>query len=40
MDGLYAKGPVMKICFKDKWKFMIVLKDGSLSSVWQEAAGF
>jgi hypothetical protein len=39
MDGLYAKGPVMEICFKNKWKFMIVLKDGSLPSVWQEAAG-
>jgi len=39
MDGLYANGPVMKICFKNKWKFMIVLKDGSLPSVWQEANG-
>lgn len=39
MDGLYAKGPVMEICFKNKWKFMIVLKDGSLPSVWLEAKG-
>lgn len=39
MDGLYANGPVMEICFKNKWKFMIVLKDGSLPSVWQEAEG-
>ncbi|WP_333593341.1 transposase family protein [Aminobacterium colombiense] len=39
MDGLYAKGPVMEICFKNKWKFMIMLKDNLLSSVWQEATG-
>jgi hypothetical protein len=37
LDGLYAKGPVMEICFKNNWKFMIVLKDGSLTTVWQEA---
>lgn len=36
LDGLYAKGPVMDLCFKNKWGFMIVLKDGSLPSVWQE----
>ena len=30
MDGLYANGPVMEVCRKNKWKFMIVLKDGSL----------
>lgn len=39
MDGLYAKGPVMEICFKNKWGFMVVFKDGSLPSVWQEADG-
>jgi len=39
LDGLYANGPVMEICRKNKWKFMIVLKDGSLPSVWQEAEG-
>jgi hypothetical protein len=36
LDGLYANGPVMKTCFKNKWDFMIVLKDGSLPCVWQE----
>jgi hypothetical protein len=36
LDGLYANGPVMKVCFKNKWDFMIVLKDGSLPLVWQE----
>lgn len=39
LDGLYAKGPVMKICFKNKWNFMIVLKDKSLPTVWQEVKG-
>lgn len=39
MDGLYAKGPVMEICRKAKWEFMIVLKDKALPSVWEEAKG-
>jgi len=39
MDGLYANGPVMEVCRKNKWEFMIVLKDKSLPSVWQEAEG-
>lgn len=39
LDGLYAKGPVMQICRKNKWEFMIVLKDQSLPSVWEEAKG-
>ncbi len=39
MDGLYAKGPVMEICRKNKWEFMIVLKDKALPSVWEEARG-
>ncbi len=39
LDGLYANGPVMEICRKNRWKFIIVLKDGSLSTVWQDAEG-
>jgi hypothetical protein len=39
LDGLYAKGPVMEVCRKNKWEFMIVLKDKSLPSVWEEAEG-
>jgi hypothetical protein len=39
LDGLYANGPVMEACLKNKWKFMIVLKDGSLPCVWQEVKG-
>lgn len=37
LDGLYANGPVMTICFKHKWEFMIVLKENSLTSLWEEA---
>lgn len=36
LDALYAKGPVMEICRKNKWQFMIVLKDKSLPSVMRE----
>jgi len=39
LDGLYANGPVMELCCKNKWNFMIVLKDKSLPSVWQEVKG-
>lgn len=39
MDGLYANGPVMEICRKNKWQFMIVLKNESLSTVWKEVEG-
>ncbi|MDY6826926.1 MAG: hypothetical protein SVV67_07095, partial [Bacillota bacterium] len=37
LDGLYANGPVMEICFKHRWKFMIVFKEKSLPSLWREA---
>jgi len=36
LDGLYAQGPVMQRCHDYHWQFMIVLKDDSLNSVWQE----
>lgn len=36
LDGLYANGPIMAQCHKHRWQFMIVLKDDSLSSVWEE----
>lgn len=39
LDGLYAKGPVMEVCRKNKWQFMIVLKDDCLKSVWEEFDG-
>ena len=36
LDGLYPKGPIMERCRRYHWDFMIVLKDGSLPSVWEE----
>lgn len=36
LDGLYANGPVMALCERCRWRFMIVLKDKSLSTVWEE----
>jgi len=39
LDGLYANGPVMTLCRKNSWQHMIVLKDGNLPSVWEEANG-
>jgi hypothetical protein len=38
-DSLYPKGPVLSICRKNKWDFMIVLKAGCLPSVWDDAEG-
>jgi hypothetical protein len=39
LDGLFASGPVMQSLHAYRWHFMIVLKDGSLSQVWQEYQG-
>ena len=39
LDGLYPNGPVFQMCHKNRWQFMIVLKDESLPSVWQEFHG-
>lgn len=33
MDGMFAEGPVIAICNKYRWKFIIVLKDLDLPSV-------
>jgi hypothetical protein len=38
MDGLFACGPVFQICEDYNWKYMVVLKDGSLPSVNEEFA--
>lgn len=35
-DGLYACGPVFRICDSYNWKFMIILKDKDLPSVNEE----
>jgi hypothetical protein len=39
LDGLYACGPVITICRKYRWDYMIVLKDDSLKEVWSEFHG-
>jgi hypothetical protein len=39
LDGLFPTGPVMEICRKNNWQFMIVLQDKSLPSVWEEFHG-
>jgi hypothetical protein len=39
LDGLYPNGPVMTICRKNRWDFMIVLQNDSLSTVWEEYDG-
>jgi len=36
LDGLYANGPVVEICRINRWDYMIVLKDKSLTTVWEE----
>jgi hypothetical protein len=36
LDGLYANGPLMELCQSYGWDYMIVLKDGSLKTVWQD----
>ncbi len=39
LDGLYPNGPIMELCRKNNWDFMIVLQDDSLPSVWEEIEG-
>jgi hypothetical protein len=39
LDGLYPNGPVLELCRRYHWQYMIVLKDGSLPSVWEEVEG-
>lgn len=35
-DGLYACGPVMSICRKNGWKYMLTFKPGRLPAAWEE----
>jgi len=39
LDGLYPNGPIMEICRRNRWQFMIVLQDSSLPTVWEEYRG-
>ena len=36
LDGLYANGPLMTLCQSHGWDYIIVLKDGSLKTVWED----
>lgn len=36
LDGLYANGPLMEICRGYNWDYIVVLKDGSLKTVWED----
>ncbi len=35
-DGLYANGTVMDICRKNRWKYLITFKEGSLPALWTD----
>jgi len=39
LDGLYPNGPIIELCRKNHWDFMIVLQDKSIKSVWEEYEG-
>jgi hypothetical protein len=39
MDGLYACGPIIKICRDYGWDYMLVFKEGSMKDTWREAMG-
>lgn len=36
-DGLYACGPVISVCRKYDWDFMLTLKEGGLPGIWEES---
>ena len=36
LDGVYPNEPIMERCRSYHWDFMIVLKDGSVRSIWEE----
>ena len=39
IDGLYPNGPIMELCQRNHWQFMIVLQNKSLKSVRDEYEG-
>lgn len=39
LDGLYPNGPIVALCRRYHWKFMIVLQNSSLPTVWEEFEG-
>jgi hypothetical protein len=39
LDGLYPNGPMIELCRRNNWDFMMVLQDASLPTVWEEFQG-
>ena len=39
LDGLYPNGPIIELCRRNNWDFMMVLQDASLPTVWEEIRG-
>lgn len=40
LDGLYPNGPILELCRKKNWDYMVVLQDESLKSVWADYEAF
>lgn len=38
-DGLYSCGPIIGICRKYQWDYMLVLKEDGNKGIWKEATG-
>lgn len=36
LDGLFANAPVVKLCERNRWAYIITLKEGSLPAVFQD----
>jgi hypothetical protein len=36
LDGLFANGPVIRLCRRNRWAYIITFKEGSLPAVWKE----
>jgi hypothetical protein len=36
LDGLFANKPVIQLCKRNRWAYIITFKEGSLPAVWQE----
>jgi len=39
LDGLYAAGPVFDICEENRFKYIIVFQEGSMSAVYEDYCG-
>jgi hypothetical protein len=39
LGGLYLNGPIIQLCRRNNWDFMMVLQDASLTTVWEEFEG-